>query len=62
MKFSYTKTTESDFFDKESKSKKKKILSVGRGLVWCLVEVWLGYVIFFFFKRIQVGIKKLCSF
>ena len=38
MKFSYTKNTESDFFYKDSKSKKKKILAVGsRG-----GGVWLG--------------------
>ena len=31
MKFSYTKNTESEFFYKETKPNKKKILAVGRG-------------------------------
>ena len=31
MKFSYTKNLESDFFYKESKSNKKRILAVGAG-------------------------------
>ena len=55
MKFSYTKNTVSDFFYKETKSKKN--LVVGRG--------WGGGVarvshFFSFFKRIQVW--KKCFF
>ena len=53
MKFSFTKIPENDFFYKESKSNKKKILVVGRGGVGGVARISD-----FFFKRIQVWKKK----
>ena len=49
MKFSYSKNLESEFFYKESKSNKKKILAVARGGR----VAWVNNF-FSFFKRIQV--------
>ena len=53
MKFSYTKTPESEFFNKESKSNKKKKNSGGwEGRGWGVARV--SDFFFLFFKRIQV--------
>ena len=59
MKFSYTKNTESDFFNKESKSNKKykKILAVGRGGSWCMARV--SDLVFLFSKEFKSE-KKIC--
>ena len=54
MKFSYSKNLESEFFYKESKSNKKKILAVARGGR----VAWVNN--FFLFSKESKSEKKKC--